>query len=295
MPRYDPIVTISRGELGVQLPPIPVDGRMLMFGSTGLGIAPTEVETVAIPSGNGSLLRHTRLQEREIYMPIALFGQSWEHLDTLRDELMELLDPLRGPVRVTVQSQTRNQDARWVDAVYTGGLEGDYSKDYNGITQRLGVKLRAADSFWRLDTVTRQWQIAPGVKPFLSKTTSFFPIILTSSSIAGRFLIDVQGQEPVWPVWTVTGPGEDLTITSGGKRIRIDGALKAGEVITIDTANGDVYNGENLNGELWSRVSLDTELFQLQPGGQDVQVTLTGASEASMLTLAYEPLYLAGY
>ncbi|MEV8166224.1 phage tail domain-containing protein [Rothia kristinae] len=268
---------------------------MLIYGSTGLGIAPVDVETVSVPSGNGSLLRHTRLAERDIYLPVALFGETVEECDQLRDELMALVDPLAGPVRITVQSQTREQHARWIDAVYTEGLSGDYSKDFNGVTHKLGLKFRAPDALWRLDTVTRQWQIAPGVKPFLSKTTPFFPIILTSSSIAGRFRIDVQGQEPVWPVWTVTGPGEDLTITSGGKRIRIDGALKAGEVITIDTANGDVYNGENLNGELWSRVSLDTELFQLQPGAQDVQVTLTGASEASMLTLAYEPLYLAGY
>lgn len=296
MPQFDPVITLSRGEESIQLGSDDFyPGKLLTFGATGLGIAPVENELVSIPSGHGALLRHTRLQEREIFLPVVLFGRTFEECDEHRDELMRLVDPTKGPVRITVQSKTRDREARWIDAIYSAGLDGDYGSGHTGFTHKLGLKFKAPSAFWSKDTVTRQWQIAPGVKPFLSRAQAFFPVILTSSSIAGAFRIDVDGEQPVWPTWTVTGPGTDLTIESGGKRIKIDGTLKAGEAITIDTANGDVYNGQNMNGELWSRVSLDTQLFQLQPGGQDVQVTLTGATEQSMLTLAYDPQHLAGY
>lgn len=296
MPRFDPTITLSRAEKSISLGSDDLyPGKLLKYGVTGLGIAPVENELVSIPSGHGALLRHTRLTEREIFLPVVLFGRSYEECDEHRDELMSLVDPTKGPVRITVQSHTRNEDSRWIEAIYSDGLDGDYGSGHTGYTHTLGLKFKAPAAFWSSDGLSRRWQIAPGVKPFISKTQNFFPVVLTSSSIAGRFQIEVQGDQPVWPTWTVTGPGTDLTIEAGGKRIRIDGALAAGEVITIDTATGDVYNGTNTDGQLWSRISLDTQFFQLAPGANTVKVTFTGADEQSELSMAYNPQYLAGY
>lgn len=296
MPKDDPVITLSRGSESIVLgSEAPIDGFLLSQGVTGLGIAPTEQEFSPVPSGNGSILRSSRLTDREIFLPVLISGPTYERCDERRDELFAMLDPTKGPIRVTVQSNTRNRDARWVDAVYTDGLTGDYGSGFTGYTHKVGLVLKTPSAFWSQDQVSRLFQISPGMKPFLSTTSSFFPMTLYSSSIAGVFPVEVQGTQPVWPTITVTGPGTDLTIRAGGKKIMFEGDIAVGRRITFDTANGDVYDMNNTDGQLWSRVSLDTEFFQLQPGLNDVQVTFTGATTSSLLELSYEPQWLTGY
>lgn len=296
MPKFDPTVTISRGGESLRLGSyVTDDGYLLKQGVTGIGIAPTEHELSAVSSGHGSLLRHTRLTDREVFLPVFVYGDTYEQVDKRRDTLFSLLDPVKGPVRVSIQSRTRNSDVRWVDAVYSDGLDGDYGEDFRGYYQHFGVTLKVPSAFWSSDPVSRLFQIKPGVKPFISKTSSFFPVILSSSSVAGVFEIRVDGDKPVWPVFTVTGPGTDLTIEASGKRIRFEGDVAIGRRITFDAAAGDVYDKDNADGELWDRVSLDSDFFQLQPGVNKVKVTFTGATEESLLELSYTPQHLTGY
>lgn len=296
MPKFDPTVTISRGGESLRLGfSVTDDGYLLKRGVTGLGIAPVEHELSAVSSGHGSLLRNTRLTDRELFFPIFVYGDSYEQVDKRRDALFSLLDPVKGPVRVSVQSRTRNSEVRWVDAVYSDGLDGDYGEDFRGCYQHFGVTLKAPSAFWSADPVSRLFQLDPGKKPFLSETSPFFPVILYSSSIAGRFELQVKGDKPVFPVFTVTGPGTDLKIQAGDKKIHFTGDIAAGRRITFDTAAGDVYDAENHDGQLWDRVSLDSDFFQLNPGANTVTVSFTGANEKSLLELTYKPQYLTGY
>lgn len=296
MPKFDPTVTISRGGDSLRLGSDATDdGYLLKQGVTGIGIAPVEHELSSIPSGHGSLLRHTRLTDREVFLPVFVYGDTYEQVDRRRDTLYSLLDPTKGPVRVSIQSRTRNSDVRWVDAIYTEGLSGDFGDDHRGYYQKIGLTLRAPSAFWSADPVSRLFQIKPGVKPFISKTSPFFPVILSSSSVAGVFEIRVDGDQPVWPVFTVTGPGTDLTIEADGKKLHFEGDIAIGRRITFDSAAGDVYDKNNTNGQLWSKVSLDSDFFQLQPGLNKVKVTFTGATAESLLELSYTPQFLAGY
>lgn len=296
MPKFDPTVTISRDSTSINLgSDFTDDGYILKQGVTGIGIAPVEHELDSIPSGHGALLRHTRLTERELFFPVFVYGDTYEQVDKRRDALFSLLDPVKGPVRVSIKSLTRNSDVRWVDAVYSDGLDGDYGSDFRGFYQHIGLKLKAPSAFWSADPVSRLFQLAPSKKPFLSKTSPFFPVTLYSSSIDGRFNIQVKGDKPVYPVFTVTGPGTDLKIESGGKKIHFTGDIAIGRRITFDAAAGDVYDKDNKDGQLWDRVSLDTDFFQLEPGANNVTVSFTGATEQSLLELTYKPQYLTGY
>lgn len=296
MPKFDPTVTISRGGESLRLgSDVTDDGYILKQGVTGLGIAPVEHELSSIPSGHGALLRHTRLTERELFFPVFVYGNSYEQVDRRRDALFSLLDPVKGPVRVSVQSRTRNSDVRWVDAVYAEGLDGDYGTDFRGYYQHIGLTLKVPSAFWSSDPVSRLFKLDPGKKPFISDSSPFFPVILYSSSIAGHFEIQVNGDKPVYPIFTVTGPGTDLKIQVGDKKIHFMGDIEAGRRITFDTVAGDVYDAENHNGQLWDRVSLDSDFFQLNPGANTVTVSFTGANEKSLLELTYKPQYLTGY
>ncbi|WP_443094819.1 hypothetical protein [Rothia koreensis] len=295
MPLSDPIVTISRGSDTVVLGPRVVDGFLLGYGSTGLGIGPVDIQSVPIPAAHGSLLRHRRVGEREVFLPVHVFGDSFQGCDMLRDRLYRLCDPVAGPVRISVTSKTRDAGTRWADVYYAGGLEGDYSGRYNGTCQSFGLKFKMLAPFWSADPVERMWQIAPGVKPFLSTSSSFFPVVLTSSSITGDFIIHVEGDQPVAPIWSVSGPGADLRIQTPAGPIGFSGEIKEGQIVCFDTARGDVYDQVQAQGQLWSRVSLDTRLGSLEPAANHVQVRFTGASPASQLTLSYRPQYLSAY
>lgn len=122
-----------------------------------------------------------------------------------------------------------------------------------------------------------------------SATTPFFPVVLAQSAVVGEFTVNIGGEGPVYPAWEIHGPGEDLRIVRGTDRIAIDGVLRAGESILIDTATGRIVP------DRWEDVSLDTTLFPLVPGAQTVTVTMVGATTDTQVRLTYRERHLEGY
>ena len=120
------------------------------------------------------------------------------------------------------------------------------------------------------------------------KTTPFFPVVLAESVVQGDWDIAVEGDGPVFPVWEVTGPGTDLRITRGDDRIEIDGEVRAGETLRIDTATG------RITPDRWDDVSLRSRLFPLTPGTNHLNVSMVGATEDTIIRLVYRERYLEG-
>ncbi|MCW1250706.1 phage tail family protein [Acaricomes phytoseiuli] len=141
------------------------------------------------------------------------------------------------------------------------------------------------------------WQIAPGVKPFLSQTTPFFPVILSSSTIGGEFFLPVEGDQPTWPVYTITGPGGDPIIerVDTGQKIAFSGQIATGKAVTFDTSQGTVTSPGVPAEDLWPRVGPESDFFSIGPGPVRLRVRFTSASEMSSLTVSYIPQYLTGY
>ena len=105
----------------------------------------------------------------------------------------------------------------------------------------------------------------------------------------------MSGDAPAWPVWEISGPGEDLLIenTDTGEQIFIEGEF--GEVVTIDTKAGDIYSESFTQGELWDRTSLDSVLFPLQSGNNSIRVTMVNARPDSEVRLRYREVFRAGH
>ena len=125
----------------------------------------------------------------------------------------------------------------------------------------------------------------------------FFPIVLASSVIEGAYQLKIQGDANAWPIWEVTGPGEDLLIENIETEEQIFIRGKFGEKVTIDTRPtiADIYSETDDDGELWERVDDDYQLFPLKPGLNKIKITMVNSRPHSLITLRYSETWLAGW
>lgn len=272
-------------------------GLSLVFGSQGLGASPVSISSAARLAGHGSTMRGKRLDERDIFLPVRVDADSMSEANRVREDLLRFLSPL-DPRELTLRVQVPGRD-RWreIPVHYAGGLEGDYDGDYRGNTQAIGLELKSAEALWRGEPESEPFQVDAPTKSFLSLTEPFFPVLLADSTVAGRIQVDVAGDAPTSPLWTITPPGEDLLIrhAESGSEFFLEGYL--GETVNLDMSNGRLWSASDPMGDLlWERVPADRgQLFQLTPGRNTIEFALVGSTADTMVHVTYVPRYLAGY
>lgn len=282
-----PIVSFARDGEVFELGRSGQDPVLHLHGSAGLGVAPVEVAKSDRLAGDGSVVRGVRYGDREVYIPLFMEAESTGELSRRRRELSRLLAPHLGPVEVRIEDPATGTE-RMIRGYYTEGLEGDFGDGFHGSWQTLGLTFDCPDPWWLGPERTLTLQLDPGSKPFLSETVEFFPVMLAESVVQGGWTIDVDGDGPVFPVWEVTGPGEDLRITRGDDRIEIDGEVQAGESLRIDTKAGRIVP------DRWDDVSMRSRLFPLTPGRNRMNVSMVGATTDTIVRLVYRERWLEG-
>jgi phage-related protein len=153
-------------------------------------------------------------------------------------------------------------------------------------------------------TFTYDWEGMPGASasrewslPVTDGTlaTPFFPVVLESSTVQGSHVVDIQGDGTVYPVWMVDGPGEDLHLvnTTTGEEFLLEGPVQG--TLTLDSRTQEISMGGLDAGELWDRVPLDSRLFTLKPGRNELSLTMVGSTTSSVVWLEYMEQWRAGY
>lgn len=299
--RHDAVPTISFHRAGGGSYTLGAAGSAapvrLARGATGLGIAPPSFATSPKLAGHGSVKRGKRLNERDTMLPVMLSTSSMSGLNDVREDLVRFLSPL-DERELTLRVDVPGRD-RWreIPVDYAGGLEGDFDDAYHGTWEKRVLEFKATEALWRGEPVrvSKQTDTADA-KPFLSATQPFFPVILADSTVAGQLTVDVQGDAPTYPVWTITPPGSDLLIRNRdtGARFYLDGLLT--ETIHLDMEIGRLWSASDPTGETyWDRVDEDFRMFALQPGRNQLDFSLVGATDASEVNVTYSPRFLAGY
>lgn len=153
------------------------------------------------------------------------------------------------------------------------------------------------------DTAEYRWEGTPGRSPSIADARGaahavpFFPVLLSDSTVQGAYVLSIQGDAEAWPVWEVTGPGEDLLIQNDdtGEKIFIRGQF--GETVTITTRpqEQDVVSASAMDGSLWERVSDDSVFFPLQPGINRIRMSMVNGKPESTVTLRYVEQWMAGF
>ena len=113
----------------------------------------------------------------------------------------------------------------------------------------------------------------------------------------GTYKVNIEGDAPAYPVWTIIGPATDIRITNKitGQKIQINGEVKIGETITIDTRNYTLAGTSRNENDLWDALSLDSTLFPLSTGANEIETVATGLSADSEITATYRQQFLKGY
>lgn len=286
MPWTDhPIVSLSRGEQSFELGRGPSQPVLLRHGSTGLGLAPISIASSDRLGGHGTVVRGVRYGPRDIFLPIRLSASNAGELTAKRRELYRLLAPHLGPVNVRIQDPATGTD-RTIKGLLKDGLNGDFGAGFYGTWQTLGLTFECHDPWWMGAEHTSTFRVTPGVKPFISNTVDFFPVVLAQSTVQGRFEVDIAGDGEAYPVWEITGPGEDLIISDGVSEVRMNGIFRPGEVVRIDTREG------RITPDRWANVPVESRLFSLHPGRTVLTVTMVGASIDTTVALTYRERYL---
>lgn len=271
----------------------------LLDGVEGFG--PTAVEYTSTPlAGGGGVRQHSRFMENELYLPIELVGESPADLFRLRRLLESVILADGAGTEVTVKVDSSEAVRTQVAYLDGGGHSYTLGGESSHFTwQKMGLTLAAPDPLWRGASRRTAWALSTVIKPYW---TSFprlphYPAWLSSSTILGRREFTISGDADTHPVWEFRGTGEDLLIQCNhcGERIFIEGEVPDGLRIDTRPHIDDITAPGWDPADLWDKVSDDTSLFHLQPGSQEVTMSVVGATGTTEIILTYEEQWMAGY
>jgi hypothetical protein len=233
---------------------------------------------------DGALLQQITANPRTVTLAVDMLAADEP---TLRGRVRGLAHTLRPRAGAgTLQAAADDGTTRTLPCYYSKGLEAGV---YRANRFRAALEFWAPSPWWRGTPLTYTYSLAA--------PTAFFPIppvSLSATSISGAATFDLSDTDsPTYPLWTVTGPGSQLTLTNNtsGLSLVLNAAIGDGRTVTIDTRPGFQSvkrdDGSNLFGSLGS----DPALWPLLDGVNVVTATLTNAGANSRIALSADRLY----
>lgn len=283
----NPIVSFSRAGKTIVLGRTPSDDVVHLYGSTGLGLPPVQLAFSDRIGGDGSVFRGQRYGNREVFIPLAVWKKTKAEVTEFRRRLYHELAPHKGMVNIRIVDPGTGT-SRFIEGYLKEGLEGDFGEDFRGNYQSFGLTFECPDPWWQGDLKEITLRLNPGVKPFISNTVPFFPVVLGRSAAQGTFNIEVAGDDAVYPVWEFVGEGSDPTIKAGSSQFVINTTLKAGQKIVMDMGTG------MMTPDQWQNVPLTSQPFRLEPGRTTLTATMVNATVDSMIRGTYRERFLEG-
>ncbi len=261
-------------------------------------LLPTYAFSMESLTQNLSRYQQFRAKNRVVEISLHVEGETVEAFDQAMANLIEALDPLEGDGILKVTKD--NGEERQLTCRYVGGAEGNYAVGSYGLTwMDLIINLQAIDPYWyAVDPIEAQYATVDVETQsfFPSVGGAFFPLVLEASNVVGINVIENPGQKEAWPIWGIFGPGSGLELKNltTGKILNLDYEIGEGGVVTIDTRPGKktvlLNDGTNLFGNL----SIDSALFPLIKGNNELKISLVNASiGVSKIVLAFYPVYLS--
>jgi len=159
-------------------------------------------------------------------------------------------------------------------------------------TVRGGVRLNTlwdGDVFWSGDQWSSTWQAAAGSAGSWILASGGVARLSVGHTLSAASAVNA-GDVRVWPVWTITGPCTWLSVGVGDLQVSGSVVLAAGETLTIDTDPEDGQMAVHSSGADWTDRLDSIGFAPLDPGSNQLAVTMTGTGTVSM---SFRPLRLA--
>lgn len=279
-------------------------GILVQPGSVGLGLPAYTLYSNTSPAFDGSSVRGHRAEDRQLAIPLLVFGDRRADFLPVWRRLVRDVAPARqlgrsvpGTLTLTPPNGS-GTTARSIPAFYADGLGGQDDDQAIGMRHASVVlSLRCPSPYWLGQVVTARFELAaPG--EFYPYT---WPLDVSDSQVLGELVAVNEGDVEAYPVITITGPMDSANLINDtiGEQINVGGGLDLGSTMTIDTRESarsvtvvDEF-GEATNR--YADLSLDSTLWALAPGDNAVRLEIPGADVGSSLTIEYRPRYLTAY
>jgi hypothetical protein len=255
-------------------------GFQALSGMTGFGLPPLSLQYQA-GAGDGATFRGQRVQPRDVDIPLDIRGRDRNELKALISRLSRVL---AGDCTLIAREPS---GAEWMLKVRrAGGGDIVYGKDTIGESDaQMVVTFRAGDPFFTSVGVNTK-VVNSGVSGVNAFVSNLLTLPVASSQTFGILSLENEGDAPAYPVWTIEGPGTNLSLLSwDAKEIRWEGTLTAGQVLTIDTRTASVTreNGSNQYGYLYTA----PRFWAIPPGVLSAAVAMEGTTTASRITCTW--------
>lgn len=232
-------------------------------------------------AGHGAVYRGTRVQPRDIDLPLYLFAANRPALQQLQRRLSLALAE-EATLRLVDDDGTS-----WTLRVHrVGGGSYMYGADTTGTRDlQTVVTLRAADPFWTHSrTQTRRISNAGSGRGLVSRLVA---LRVSGSQAIGTMQLDnTLSDAPAYPMWTITGPGHDLDVRlPEGIGFTWRGTLSAGERLIIDTKAGTAYRGA---ANAYADFAPAPKLFAIPAGTTTVRASLLGVTSGSSIVCTWQ-------
>lgn len=299
-PYQPPVVSLVRSgrpvEEGVRLHYNRDDyGYSLVPGSEGLGVAPVELQTAAL-AGGGSVFRHSRLAEGDVFLPVQMHAPSPSQLPGMFDRLVQLVQPGRGVTYDVIVHDPYGQETRTRKLYFESGLTDPVLEA--DTVWRTSITGRFVDPYW-YGTVRELRRVLGSVdKKFITAKPDpdgyefpFFPVRIGGSVVQGEYELQVEGDAPAYWSGVITPPGEDLLIqNAAGERIFVQGRVDEPILIQTRPQEQDITLADGT--PIWDRIDPgDDDFFPLHPGRNTVHVSMVGATQQSEILIRYREAF----
>jgi hypothetical protein len=256
-------------------------GFQAKSGVTGLGLPPVSVQWLE-GAGDGAVFRRTRVQSRDIDVPIDILATDRSDLQA---KLSRLALVLAGGCTLVLVDDDGSQ---WSTEVHrVGGGEYTYGEDTIGEAEfQTVITFRAGDPYFTSsDQEVRTVSGAVATSAFLSNMVA---MTVAPSQAIGSIDLFNSGDAPAYPVWEVRGPGDHFVATSPtGETLKWNGTLTAGQKLIIDTRKGTVQDGTGANR--YDLLDTAPRFWTVQPGASTATASLLNTTSASQITCSWYP------
>ncbi len=257
---------------------------ILTTGVLGFGIPPTQVR-IAQSASDGGVWRNTKRGVRDIDLPIVIMGTDRQDLETKLRRLSNLLQDLNGPT--TIRATYTDGTAYELKAHYVGGGDVEYGAESNQKMARWAISMQAPQPYWEsVNPLNYTLQMLAG-RGLLKGTSSLTQLRLSGQYGFGDVTLTNPGDVSAYPVWTITGPANSVSITANGIGFTYNEVIPAGDQIVIDTFNGTVTDQNGLNK--YGNLAAAPKLFAIKPGTQTVTIAAPGADATTIIAGNFKP------
>lgn len=270
--------------------PLNIDNNFkVLSGITGRFMPTVSFVEDEIPFQAGSRLRDIKFKTRDIDIPLLIKADNEISLRQKVRDCLRMFNPTNGDGRIRVTAADGSQ--RELFCRYSEGLEGKEDRNFKGlIWMNIILVFHAFDPYWYdSSTIVQTFNTGQPATFF-----PLFPLRLSSSTVFADISVDNTGDVETWPEWIITGPGTNIILRNltTGELTNLQTTLGVGETLTIDTSPGKKSIKKSDGTNLFSTLTDDSSLWELQSGINNIRIEMSNATNQSSVQLSYTNRYL---